>query len=300
MKIALFIVVCEGEYEIACDSLDRLLDVCPQHAFDLYIVDDGSPSDVGRRLMATRTHRFGRCELVKLPKSIGFWGTCTRMMIGFRKILEAGCDYDFVLEIDADLFPVRVDLGSELERVCSDKGALYGCLFDLRKRDSMLVLADLFPVGFSRRAMNGVLNRQWSLRRWRRTWWDDLGMRALRNGYRFRSIGGAFWMLGFDALKRMERTGVLARDDSRLGLHVADDSLLTILCHGLDIPVVDFGRLSPAWQGVLSFGPDVPWDVVQQVRPYVVHPLKNTGPGWQRRKDLVEKLSAPAINTPTT
>jgi glycosyltransferase involved in cell wall biosynthesis len=293
MKIALFYAVCEGEFEIASDSLDRLLKLCPQHQFDIFVVDDASPSRVGERLISERADRFGHCELIRLPKSLGFWGCCTRMLIAFRQILASNRVYDFVLKMDADLFPVRSDLGAELERACTDRNALYGCLFDLRRRDAVLVLADLFPVGFARQSVDGVMSRPWKLRRLGRTWWDDLGFSAIKNGYRFRSAGGSFWLLGFNALCSMGRSDLLKRDDSRFGLHVSDDSLLTIVCHGLGIKVVDLGENSPSWRGVLGFGADAPWDLVETSRPFVVHPLKNSKPGWQRRKDLAQRLSNP-------
>ncbi len=292
MKIAVFFALCEGEFEITLDTLQRVLDTCRQHEFDLYIVDDASPSNVGARIIESIASRVGHTRLIRLPKSLGFWGTATRMMIALRAINEEDRNYDYVLGLDPDLFPVRLDLGEEIARKCTDRGALYGCSTALRKRDALLFLADMIPVGFRRRTVEGVSGRKWSLSRSYSCWWTDLGVKSLLKGYSFEFIGGSFWLLGGDVLRRFESTRILSRDESKFGLTLGDDMLLTIMTLGVGLPVVDLGSGNPSWQGTLGMGVNVSVETINRCRPYVVHPLKNNSAGWTRRSELKELAEA--------
>ena len=51
MKIALLMVVCEGEFDIACDALNSVAAACASNELVAFIVDDASASHVGERVL---------------------------------------------------------------------------------------------------------------------------------------------------------------------------------------------------------------------------------------------------------
>jgi hypothetical protein len=293
MKLVAFLVICEGEFELACEALHSLLWSCANFDVRVMLLDDGSPSKVGQQLKA----RFAsdvRVDCLELPRSLGFRGSAIRAFSGLNWIASQAPDTDLVVKIDADALVLRSDLGAFMAKTCPDQMGLCGELHTLRRRDALLYLADQLPLGF-RRAMAGpVIQHRWELKRWRPVWWADLGRAALVNGFRFKYAPGCFWYLGGKTLRALAEGGYLARPQDVQGLVFNDDVLLTTAVHVLGHPVIDTAR-SQGWGDTMGMSEKAPLDLILRERPYVVHPLKNNADAWQRRKDLAARGLGPPI-----
>ena len=287
MKLALFMKVCEGEYDIAWDALMSLAQSCKGADITLFVLDDASPSRVGKRL----TDKFHETtqnpvDCLELPQSLGFRGSAQRAFLGLDRIASSGQEFDMVVKIDSDALVVRQDLGAFLEKSCPNGLGLYGEGNTMRWRDRVLFLADFLPMGFKRELVDGVIQRQWQLNRTSPVWWADFGMKALLNGFQFNFIPGCFWYLGGKTLQKLKEVGYLSRDQSKYGFVFNDDTLLTVAVYAINHPVVDLTSLSGHWKGSMSMTEDTPLEAVKHIHPYVVHPLKNNLKAWERRQEL--------------
>ncbi len=289
MKLAIFMKVCGGEYEIAWDSLTALADACAEANITLFVLDDASPSRVGKRL----TEKFSEMtkntvNCYELPKSLGFRGSAYRAFLGLDRITNSGEVFDIVIKIDADALVVRRDLGNFIEKVGSNGYGLYGVSNPMRLRDRLLYLADFLPIGFKRKKIEQVIQRQWQLNRVSPVWWTDFGSKALCNGFRFNFIPGCFWFLGGKTLQRLKEVGYLSLDQSKHGFVFNDDLLLTTAVYAINHPVVDLATLSfsPHWYGTMSMGENTPIETIKTLKPYVLHPLKDNPEAWERRRKL--------------
>lgn len=175
--------------------------------------------------------------------------------MGLHKIPGVGQNNDVVLRRSAHLLSVRTDLVAEIDNLSVDRGESYGLLFGLRKRESVLVVAYSFPLGYGRQTFGSVLSRPRRLRRMLRSWWDNLGIEELWFGYRFSLSQVRFLVLGFDGMKRILSWEVMARHDTRIALHLdlADDSLFINVRRGLSLPVVGLlPRGKEFWRSALN------------------------------------------------
>lgn len=287
MKLALFMTVCEGEYDLAWDALTSFTQSCTSADITLFVLDDASPSRVGKRL-ADKFHEMtgNPVDCLELPRSLGFRGTARRLFLGLERIANHGEAFDIVVKIEADALVVRDDLGNFLEKSCPNGLGFYGERYTMRWRDRLLCLADYLPIGFQRTSIDGIIQRQWQLSRTSPVWWADLGRQALLNGFQFDYIPCCFWFLGAKTLQTLKEGGYLCRDQSKYGFVFNDDLLLTIAVYAIDHPVVDLTTLSPHWKGSMSMSESTPMEDVKSLRPYVVHPLKDNPQAWERRKEL--------------
>lgn len=293
MKLALFMKVCEGEYDIAWDALTSLAQSCKGADITLFVLDDASPSRVGKRL-ADKFHEttHNPVDCLELPRSLGFRGSAQRAFLGLDRIASSGEEFDIVVKIDSDALVVRDDLGDFLEKSCPNGLGLYGEGREMRGRDRLLFLADYLPMGFKRESIDGVIQRKWQLSRTYPVWWSDVGTRALLNGFRFHFIPGCFWYLGGKTLQKLKEVGYLSRDQSNYGFVFNDDLLLTTAVYAINHPVVDLTTISPHWQESMAMSEDTPLAVVKQLHPYVVHPLKDRPKAWERRRELKPLLES--------
>ena len=186
MKLAVFLKVCEGEYDIDWDALMSLAQSCKGADISLFVLDDASQSQVGKRL-ADKFYEatLNPVDCLELPRSLGFRGSGQRAFLGLERIASSGEAFDIVVKIDADALVVRNDLGDFLEKSCPNRLGLYGAGNLMRWRDRLLYLMDYLPMGFNRALVDGVIQREWQLSRNYPVWWIDFGRRALLNGFRF-------------------------------------------------------------------------------------------------------------------
>ena len=301
MRVAVFFACCESEYEIGCAALQSLLNGLDGDSVDLYILDDASPSRVGQRI-STSIDLVNVCsvEHYLLPKSLGFRGTIQRTMIGLDWIASKPQEYDLVYQIDADALVLRNDLGEFFNALMLDRQGLYGVSYPMRKRDILLYLADLFPLGFSRRTVDGAIQRRWKFPRTKPTWWARFGWRAVLKGFRFRYIAGGFYVLGGRTLRALAESGILRKEQSNFGFMSSDDLLLTTIVRGINHNVVDLGIDSSEWSRALSTSEKTPLQTILDRRLFAVHPLKNTKAAWERREELSKYFENVAFLASTT
>ena len=289
MKLAVFMVVCEGEYEVGWEAALSLLRSCKEHDLSLFFLDDGSPSHVGRRLgERLQAERVFPTEYIELEKSLGFRGSARRAFLGLQHIARSGKNFDVVVKIDADALVLREDLGDFIASACPDGRGLFGEQHAMRWRDRLLYVADQLPAGFNRQVIDGTIQRRWRLSRTKPVWWSDLARRALRNGFRFQYIPGCFWFIGGQTLFTLDAAGFLERDQTVHGFVFNDDLLLTTAVLAVGHPIVDLATLTPSFGGTMGMSERVPLDEVIRRRPFVVHPLKNKPEAWKRREELRE------------
>jgi hypothetical protein len=287
MKLALFLKVCEGEYEMAWDAMMSLVQSCQGANISLFVLDDASPSRVGKRLVDKFYKTTGNSvDCLELPQSLGYRGSGQRAFIGLNRIANSGKEFDMVVKIDADALVIRDDLGDFLEKSCPNGVGLYGEGNMMRWRDRILYLADFLPIGFKRKSTEQVIQREWELSRIYPVWWADLGMRSLFNGFQFKYIPGCFWYLGGKTLQKLKEVGYLSRDQNNYGFVFNDDLLLTTAVYAINHPVVDLTTISPHWKGSTFTSEETPLIEVKQLNPYVIHPLKNKPKAWERRTEL--------------
>jgi hypothetical protein len=287
MKLALFMKVCEGEYEIAWEALTSLAQSCKGADITFFVLDDASPSRVGKRLADEFHDMTGYpVDCLELPQSLGYRGSAQRAFLGLDWIVSSGEEFDMVVKIDSDALVLRDDLGDLLKESCPNGVGLYGEGQTMRLQDRLLFLADFLPVGFKRQMIDQIIQRQWQLNRTSPVWWADFGWRGFLNGFSFEFIPGCFWYLGGKTLKKLKEVGYLSRNQSKYGFVFNDDSLLTTAVYAIDHPVVDLVSLSPHWKGSTWMSESTPIEQVKSLRPYVVHPLKNNPKAWERRKEL--------------
>lgn len=290
MKLALFMNVCEGEYEMGLSALQTLIQSCQSNDLQFFVVDDASPSKAGQRLAAQFRALTGQpADCLELPKSLGFRGNAQRAFMGLHRIATCGEEFDAVIKIDADAIVIRKDLGEFIADVCVDGIGLYGEAYPMRLQDKILYLADFIPFGFKRKLVDGIIQRQWQFSRLYPVWWVDLGFKALLNGFRFRYIPFCFWILGGKTLQKLSSQGYFTRDQSRYGFVFNDDLMLTSAVYAVNHRVVDLSAVSPHWQRSLAASEEVPLADIVAHKPYVVHPLKDHPKAWERRRELLEQ-----------
>jgi len=292
MDIALIMMVCERDEAIAWDVLSAAAEAQSSGTrLTLFMVDDASPSHVGRRLLQRFADAGGQAgDSYEMPTALGFHGCAARLFLGLDRIAASGRPFDMVVKFDPDVCVTRQDLFRFLrESACPNGVGLYGERYPLRRRDAALLLADLLPFGFARKRVGPAIVHKWKVRRPYFVWWSDVGYRALRNGFRFDFITGSFWALGGKTLKRLADSGWFARSDAKNGLLFGDDVLLTMAVHSIGDPIVDLRDVSHNW-GFLGTTEDDPIDPMLMRRPYVVHHLKDRPKAWERRRLLKDAL----------
>jgi hypothetical protein len=287
MKIAVLMVVCEGEFGIACDALNSVAAACANNECVAYIVDDASASLVGERVLETvkRTRGVsGQC--LRLRRSLGFHGMAERLFFGLKQIADHGTRFDLIVKLDPDTLVVRRDFGQFLAENCAGPRGLSGEMHEMLPRLKLSFLLDQLPFGFRRKSTGGVMQHGGELSRFAPVWWSDIGRKAIGGGFRFRYVPGCFFVLGGETLRTLDRSGYLARSQARHGLLFNDDLILTACVYALRHPVIDFSQKSPHWGSSMFMPEETPLDTVLRHAPYVVHPLKNNAAALLRRDEL--------------
>jgi len=283
--------VCEGEGDIARDAISSLLGDAPPASIDAFVIDDASKSRVGKALVDHCASLGVTAELKVLPDPLGFRGCVSRLITGLAWIAEPGRPpYDFVVKLDPDALFLRPDFLRFIARHCSPRG-IWGMVGPMRKRDRVLLLADLFPAGFRRKTTGTLIQRAWEPRRFRPVWWADIGRRALLNGFRFRYANGSMYALGGDTLRALAGRGYLQRRVAgRHGFITSEEDLMaTLLTFAAGHGLTDLNQISPAW-GEPHAGPHTDPQRLLAAGTYLLHPLKANPAGSELRRRFMHAL----------
>jgi hypothetical protein len=292
-RIALLMTVCEAERRIAPGALASVVAALPGTDLTLFIVDDASPSHVGRGLLDLYPHLPG--HLVRFERSLGFTGTARRLFAGLAAIADSKTEFDAIVKFDPDALVVTDDLAGFIGAVAPDGRGLHGVISRMRKRDALLLVADLFPVGFRRRYRDGVIQRKWELSRLRPVWWWGIGWRAVLRGMRFRYIAGGLCILGGRTLRELGQRGWLRlKHEGRHGFTFTDDMLLSVATVALGHAISDPARIRPNW-AVLDGDHATDWEGKLAAGALVLHPLKDNPRADEVRKMVAEKRAAATV-----
>jgi hypothetical protein len=297
---AILMYVCEGEQTIALTALRSLARASAGLSYELFLVDDATPSRIGRQLAGRLPRGITVGRLIELPRSLGYRGCIERLLIGARAIAESGVPYELVVKLDGDTLVLRADLGRHLLDTCSGRAGVWGCSFPMRQRDRLLLLADLLPAGLRRRTVDGTIRRGWQLGRWRPVWWAGIGLRAFVNGFRFRTVPGSFFVWSGATLRKVASQGLL--DRHRIGRHgfitSEDDVLTTLLTLAVGDRLHDLHDHHPTW-GLVRMPRTQSYEEVVAADPYVVHPLKADGVMRELRERLESRIGLQPATSPS-
>ncbi len=289
LRAAALLCVCEGEEAIARDSARYLLLSLKPFEVDFYIVDDGSPSDVGESVAALCREQGCETSVTKLSHSLGYRGNGQRIFIGLSMIADSGIEYDIIIKLDPDTLVVREDLGRSLAEHCVGGTGIWGITYPMRVRGRVPLLADLIPFGFRRKRDGQQIQRRWELRRLYPVWWWRFGVKAFLNGFRFRFAGGPFYVITGRTLRTMHEQGFLRADHRyRHGLFFQEDiiaSMASFACgHGLH----DFPDIESRWGEPMINQSEDAYTILAR-RHFFLHPLKNDPASNALRKAVIEK-----------
>jgi hypothetical protein len=296
MRIALLMSVCEGDKAIAREAASALIRGSAGAKFDVFILDDASPSRVGEMLAEHCGKLPGVLSTgVKLlPAPVGFRGGVTRVILQLQWIASVGTPYDIVMKIDPDSLVVREDFLDSFRHDIVRRGGrgLWSIAHPNRFRDVVLFLADLLPAGFRRKTVGTIIQRDWELSRMRPVWWSDIGWRALFHGYRFRYSHGAFYAFGGETFREIARRGYL--DRLVIGRHgfvtSEEDPMATVLTRAVGDPLIDLNQLVPNW-GIAFLGSQARAEEVLSSGTYLVHPIKDNDSGRKLRGEFMAALA---------
>ncbi len=289
MKIGVFFGVYDAEKTFAHQTLGQLLDILQGHDVHVLILDDASPSQVGKSLkLAFEDKAQVNFEVIRIEKSSGFRGAMDRTLFALRHLASKSQAFDYVLRVDADLFFYRRDLAGIFDSDRLPAQGMVGSFARFRTRDFIQVLFDLVPFGFRRRQSQGVVEHKWEFKRIKPVWWWDLGLRALMNGFDRRFIGGPFQILAGSTLAEMAKRGWLERRPLKgLGLVFGEDVMTNVMVKALNHPLVDLAELVPDWACDMAINPHKGGpEFIQANRYYLVHPLKGDAWGLSFRQEL--------------
>lgn len=113
---SLVIIPTYNEKENAESIVRAVLGLGP-HAFDILIIDDGSPDGTAQIIKRLQNEFNGRLHLIERKGKLGLG---TAYITGFKWALEQG--YDYIFEMDADFSHNPADL-PRLYAACHDEGA---------------------------------------------------------------------------------------------------------------------------------------------------------------------------------
>ncbi len=296
MRIAVLLCVCDSDATLAEDVVTTLSSSASEHELRFFIMDDASKSHAGDRL-AEHARRLGKkATCTRLPQSLGFRGCIQRTCEGLREVVASGEPFDLVIKHDPDALVIRTDLGAFLAEHCRADDAMWGIPFTMRRRDRVLLLADLVPFGFRRRRKGHLVDRKWEPKRLYPVWWFSAGVRALAaGGFRFTTPGGGFYAIAMPLVRKMVEKGYLDRPNyERHGLITTEEDVMAgLLVRAVGGRVVDLGTISPRFGDLgISRTPDA--KTLRANGHFVVHPLKATPEGLACRRELLEAFNTKA------
>jgi hypothetical protein len=290
--------VCQGESDIARDAITSLLGDAAPGGIEAFILDDASPSRVGQAVVDHCASLGIPARLKVMPSRVGFRGGITRVVTTLKWIADTAAaehsgrplPYDLVVKLDPDSLLLRRDTVAFLAGRCPRRG-IAGILHNMRRRDQLLFLADLLPVGFRRQSVDGVVHHKWEFRRFGPVWWSDIGRRALLNGFRFRYTHGALYVIGGETLQSLAAAGYLHRPlAGRHGFMTSEeDPMASVLTAAVGHPIVDLNAPGAPFGEAYAW-PDMDPAPLLAAGAFLLHPLKPTPAGTELRRRFIQAL----------
>ncbi len=273
-RILLHFGVYEGDRPYAAQTLDQVLDLLAPHELTVHVQDDASPSYLGSRLVEQFSHRVN-LRLTRIDQSFGYHGTAERTLSLLNALAVEGPTYDYILRVDPDIYLTSRRLARLFdENLLPDRG-LVGTTNQMRRRDLVLWFADLVPVGWRRRQLaDGRMERDWVIRT-APVWWSDIGLSALKRGFRGRMVTGVLYVLAWSTLSILHERGWLSRSRQAMGLLFHDDLFLSTMVWALGHPVLDIKEFIPEWKADLFIQRGTPVDTLRSRQLDLLHPLKD-------------------------
>ncbi|MES2745846.1 MAG: glycosyltransferase family A protein [Bdellovibrionota bacterium] len=277
MNIAVFFGVYEAERAFAAHTLGQMLEILEGHEVHVHIVDDGSESRVGAEVAA----RFANVpkvtiSVVRYEKPLGYYRLMEKTLSAFQFIANLDASFDHIIRLDADLLFVRKDIARLFNENLLPKKGLVGISTAFRKRDFLLLLSDLLPLGFRRAQRGGKISHKWQ-KRTGAVWWYDLGLRAFLNGFRMNFMPGSLQIMGGDTLKALQAKGWLNRNPAfDMGLVLGEDVMTSILVKAVNHPLIPISSLLPEWKSELYLNAaQSDKQSLIDAQLFVAHPLKS-------------------------
>ena len=294
LKLGVFTFVCDsiGESafaEVAPDAVRGMILSCRDHELRFLFIDDASQCHIGVTLVNLCRSLGVDAHVIRLEKALGYRDGCERTIMSLNWIQENWADIDLVVKTDCDALIIRNDFGKVLNELSSseDNPACWGYGLHMRRRDRILYLADLLPIGFRRAVRSEKITRDWELRRLKPVWWWRWGIKGLFRGFSFRYVGGSFYIMNRAAIRILEEHGCLtSHTRERLGFVTSEeDVLITTFLRACGARIVDLSGVSPPLFNLrVSSSSDV--SAAIETGSYVVHPIKRLG----QSLDLVRNL----------
>lgn len=258
-RILLHFGVYEGDRPYAAQTLDQVLDLLAPHELTVHIQDDASPSYVGRCLAEQFSHRVN-LRLTRIDQSVGYDGTAERTLSLLHALAVKGQTYDYILRVDPDIYLASRRLARLFDEDLWPDCGLVGTTNQMRRRDLVLWLADLVPVGWRRRQLaDGRMEHGWEI----------------RTGFRGRMVTGVLYVIARSTLFTLHERGWLSRSRQALGLLFHDDVFLSTTVRALGHPVLDINEFMPEWKAELFIQRDTPVDTLRSRQLDLLHPLKD-------------------------
>lgn len=287
LAAAVALQVCDADLDLALAAAETFLASAPGVRTHFLLTDDASQRGVGEEA-ARRIERLGAtARLLPMDRARGYHGTATRVGRQLAHAQQHGEDFDLVVKIDPDTLFVSDRLGPLLRGLAEETSPfLAGQVLPLRRRDAVLMLADMLPLGLRRRIADGVIEHRWGPR-FRPTAVTAAGPAALRRGYRFTFFAGGMLVLNRPLLDAMARRNLLDWSPHRLGLLFHDDVVFSVIaaaCGAKAIDLADHGTLRLMKGASLDRHVEPGW--------CFVHPVKQGPEGDRLRAEVRAKLAA--------
>jgi hypothetical protein len=287
MKILVLLMTCEKDLAIARATLAQLVELFRHHELHILLFDDGSPSQGGHLLEREFEARIkGTFSVLKNERPKGYLRLVENFMAMLAKAVSDGIDYDYVLRTDPDVHFCDRTLLDLFDDGRLPKRGVIAPHFPMRRRDFLLVLADLVPFGFQRRRRGETYDRKWQFAGFRRVWWSGFGWAALHRGYRGEVTPGSFVLMAWETVQAIARTGAFERDHAQTGLVFADDLMVAILAKAVGHPIHHVKDLVPSWSCEMFLPEGMEVELLRNERHAFVHPVKDSPWGSALRHAL--------------
>lgn len=297
MRIAVKMSVYDGDYQIARSMLHTLRRSLGNTRLSLYLVDDASNEHVGEKLRDEFNDHLEAVHLHRMDHPTQYRGMIQRNYHAFSMIHDDPEGFDLIARLDSDLLVAREGLDRFLaDTTHNHKPAAWGIPSTLRKRDLILFLADLLPIGLRRQQQpQGVISRKWELKRTRPVWWSTQGWKCLlRAKLPTPFLGGSAIFLNHKAFQLIYNDAWQHYDPRRRGLiNSEDDTLITTILHANNADMINLNQTGPSAFADLAWSTGRPTDDL-----YIVHPLKNQDAHRSIRHHILTRMGLEDYNHP--